>query len=555
MTASALTVWPFGGAAPLACDARGSYALQCWTDYVLISASALTLPRNLGKALPVGESGEHQVLVNFGDYVGELEVGGRALSVSTPKMDAEGFDALLRDITARCASLPFDYQSPTRIPYERTALDERDLLYHAFIYLRWALGAASPSLLEVLALVESDPHRTLVREAVERPLWEAQSASPALIQDALRSPDRWCELPPASRANATAFARRVAAACGRSALPATVREPHAHATFDTPENRFVRYFVEFLTELLDRVAECFRAGDGAAGPVEARFADEALALRQQIEPWRRRAFLEEVGPMRVFPASSQVLQRRSGYRELLEHYLALILAARFPISGADLTRLMEAKEASKLYEYWTFFEMADLVRLLAGEPLEASTIVRNDEFTAYVPENEIRIRYPGEVELAYNRSFGGNLRGSYSVTLRPDITLDVGDVRHFFDAKFRVERKAAVTTSSDEAEDQAIAAALPSGWFKAADICKMHTYREAIRGSSAVDVKPVATVWVLYPGSEFRFFDEERGRLYELPEDITPQGVGAIPVAPGDDSVILAELLGRLLRPLHTKAV
>jgi len=147
------------------------------------------------------------------------------------------------------------------------------------------------------------------------------------------------------------------------------------------------------------------------------------------------------------------------------------------------------------------------------------------------------------------------LRGSYSVTLRPDITLDVGDVRHFFDAKFRVERKAAVTTSSDEAEDQAIAAALPSGWFKAADICKMHTYREAIRGSSAVDVKPVATVWVLYPGSEFRFFDEERGRLYELPEDITPQGVGAIPVAPGDDSVILAELLGRLLRPLHTKAV
>ena len=52
---------------------------------------------------------------------------------------------LLREITARCASLPFDYQSPTLIPYERTALDERDLLYHAFVYLRWACGGPPPA--------------------------------------------------------------------------------------------------------------------------------------------------------------------------------------------------------------------------------------------------------------------------------------------------------------------------------------------------------------------------------------------------------------------------
>ncbi len=135
--------------------------------------------------------------------------------------------------------------------------------------------------------------------------------------------------------------------------------------------------------------------------------------------------------MQVFPASSQVLQRRSGYRELLEHYLALVLAARYPISGADLARLLEAKEASLLYEYWTFFVAADVLRDLIGEPLEAQTLVRSDDFSATVPENEIRLRYPGNVELAYNRSFGGNRRGSYSVTLRPDITLDVGAARHF----------------------------------------------------------------------------------------------------------------------------
>ena len=173
-------------------------------------------------------------------------------------------------------------------------------------------------------------------------------------------------------------------------MPASVREPRARATYDTPENRFVRYFLEFVTELLDRAAERFRALGWGAGLLEAQLAEQAGLLRRQIEPWRRRAFLEDVGPMRVFPASSQVLQRRSGYRELLEHYLALVLAARYPISGADLARLLEAKEASLLYEYWTFFEAADILRELLGEPLEAQTLVRSDD----LPDDRARERDP-----------------------------------------------------------------------------------------------------------------------------------------------------------------
>ena len=57
---------------------------------------------------------------------------------------------------------------------------------------------------------------------------------------------------------------------------------------------------------------------------------------------------------------------------------------------------------------------------------------------------------------------------------------------------------------------------MPKGWFNAEDIRKMHTYREAIRGSGT-DAKPVASVWVLYPGIETVFFDQERGRLAGSP--------------------------------------
>jgi hypothetical protein len=543
-----VTVWALDASEPLACDEHGCYDIACWCDYVIVSTEELTLPRGVGQRLPKRESGEHQLLVNFDDYVGELDLGTCRLHVRTSKLDADGFDALLREITARCATLPFDYQSPTLIPYERTALDERDLLYHAFTYLRWAIESASPSLLEVLALVESDPHRSLVRETAEHPVWEVRSASPATLQQALCDMSHWCDVPNGSRAAETALARRLRGAVGRSALPERVREPVARTTFDTPENRFVRYFLEFVTELLDRASERFRDWDGVAGLLEAQLAEGARSLRRQIEPWRRRAFLEGVGEMHVFPASSQVLQRRSGYRELLEHYLALVLAARYPISGKDLVRLLEAKEASLLYEYWTFFEVADILRELVGEPLEAQTLVRSDDLRTTVPENEIRLRYPGDVELAYNRSFGGNLRGSYSVTLRPDITLDVGAVRHFLDAKFRVERRSTPLSRDEAADELASAAALPSGWFKAEDIRKMHTYREAIRGASVDEAPSAATVWVLYPGTETVFFDEERGRMRGLPEDpASLRGVGALPLVPGEEPVELASLLRGLV--------
>ena len=545
MTA-ALAIWPLEGSHVVACDESGSYALDCWTDYLLVSTEQLELPANLGKTLPRRESGEHQALVNFADYVGELNIGGSRLRVSTPKLDAEGFDALLRDITARCASLPFDFRSPTFIPYERAALDERDLLYHAFVYLRWAMWWAKPNLVEVLATIESDPHRMLVRETIDSPLWAVRSVGPAMLEDALRSAGRWQELPTGSQAAQFPLARRVAGLCGRAAVPTSLREHVAKTTLDTPENRFVRYFVEFLGELLDRLVE--RLGRG--GVVEKRIVAEATTLRRELGERTHRGFLREVGTMTVFPASSQVLQRRSGYRELLSHYLALMLAARYPISGADLTRLMESKQASLLYEYWTFFEMADLLRALVGEPLEATTLVRSDELTTQVPENEIRIRYPGDIELAYNRSFAGNLGGSYSVTLRPDITLDVGETRHFFDAKFRVERPPAPAASIDEAEELAVAASLPKGWFKAEDVRKMHTYREAIGGCPGAKAMPVGSVWVLYPGTEFVYFDQHQGRLHHLPESATrPQGVGAIPLAPGEGSGELESVVARLLQP------
>ena len=71
-----------------------------------------------------------------------------------------------------------------------------------------------------------------------------------------------------------------------------------------------------------------------------------------------------------------------------------------------------------------------------------------------------------------------------------------------------------------------------AGTFKRGDIYKMHAYRDAIPDARSV--------WILYPGGEFRFFAHPGDNFLSGQEVISSleglsrwlQGVGAIPVGP-----------------------
>jgi hypothetical protein len=501
----------------------------------------LELPDGLARRLSQPEDAEQRYLVNFGDYIGRMSLPGMELLVTSNKLNADGFDRLLQDISGHCAALPFDFNSPTFIPYERECLDEPDLLYHAFVYLRWALWSASPSLAELMALVERDPHRALVRHDVERPAWEARDVTPRALELACGRPEGWRRVTRQSDGGALSVRGAAPGPRRTSHLPIELLQVEAAASFDTPENRFLRYFIEMIRELGERVAERF-AVEGAQHRLrDARLANDAERMRQVTAEWMMAPFLSTVGRLRYFPSSSQVLEHRVGYRELLRHYLAIILATRYPIEARDLQLIMESKSASLLYEYWTFFTLADALRPLLGDPVQATQMSAEAGDSLYCRQG-VSIRYGDDTELTYNRSFRGNGHGSYSVALRPDITLRRGSMLHLFDAKFRVDR-----FSEPEAEDRDVEAeqerlTTQAGWFKHADIHKMHAYRDAIvscRGSYSV-----STVWVLYPGTEFVFYDVAVGRVTALgPSDSEMSGVGAIPLTPGQDMTKLMETL------------
>ena len=131
--------------------------------------------------------------------------------------------------------------------------------------------------------------------------------------------------------------------------------------------------------------------------------------------------------------------------------------------------------------------------------------------------------------------------------------LKLGDALHLFDAKFRVDRwdipgdESQQELEAIEADDRAGVAS--KGWWKNADIHKMHAYKDALRSGGA----KAATVWVLYPGSEFVFYDEGGAKL-SSPQDLGPasSGVGAIPATPVGSSA--GSQCGAVLARLITQA-
>ena len=161
----------------------------------------------------------------------------------------------------------------------------------------------------------------------------------------------------------------------------------------------------------------------------------------------------------------------------------------------------------------------------------------------------ITIDFPQDATLSYNRSYGGNLAGSYSVTLRPDVTLAVGDELHLLDANFRLQSIGAATIDSAADDDEVQVVGLRQ-WttFQPSDVHKMHAYKDALGAQRGQQRQEVRSVWALCPGGATAFFSETAGRVGVVPhrrEDMI--GVGALPMQPGREPEELRRALGSML--------
>ena len=459
------------------------------------------------------------------------------------------FQVLLNEVAEFLTELLLQYDSPVSVAFDLT--DARTANLAAVLFqMRYVM--AEDNLPLAVEEMLSQVHATLATETSMRAITEVEEPSVEVLVNSLE-----VSLFEAGGPLARLF---------RGYTPREMPVDEVTEIIDTPENRYVKHFLEEGALLAQWLTTNLKEQGKVAAAREA--AGWVLHLQELLahDTWR------DVGIMRQFPSNSQVLLKRRGYKDLLRFDLALRLSLTLPWSqGEKLAEGLtgDIRPVSELYEYWCFF----LLRLLLAEICQAE-LPDNGSFLAFTHEGLqvqlvkgkrscVTFMYRQEVTktvkvaLYYNRRFlrpSRNLllwEGSYTASFAPDysisITVTEGAAvqKHWlhFDAKYRLEPAEVVQILHDSGEDvMADADDDEIGYeqeisrlHRREDLFKMHTYRDGILGTRGA--------YILFPGdgSGLRmggrmqnFFVRHPSAFRGLADYAFPS-VGAFDLCPGRD--------------------
>ncbi|CAE6887827.1 DUF2357 domain-containing protein [Paraburkholderia domus] len=502
-------------------DERVKYALSFPEGCSLRVAQRL---RELGGSLVSSDIG----LLSFGNFVGRAELAGATIEVTSSKIGSDGVSRVLQEISDLASSLVFGWKTPTGFEASVTDNSRSPVPYHQLQFLRRVMmeGRAGERLQDWLAVIERNPTR---RFEPERPVVSAERVrrlDHRAVQSIFSRLDRLSPVP----ADAAVASSKLAQALTfgtppQRHFPAAIAAPRGRLSFDTPENAFVKHVLGECLALVYRFADYPKLHDS--------LRDDCRQMVSMLEQAADASCLTEAGRLIGFRAPSQALAKTDGYREVFAFWNALTSHVSLPRTPAETSRLLEGRDMATLYEYWVFLKVLEAASAVSGLRPEGPPTIRRDDLGESLAVGLSSGLGPA-ITVRYNPSYT-RLRGTaYSTPLRPDVILEINGQRHAFDAKYRLDR---VDIDEDE-EDDGVAT------YKRADLYKMHTYRDAIAS--------LRTAFVVYPGSEFVFF-ERAGAKRILPSGLgLTDGVGALPLRPADSDP--ARNLRDLLKVLITQS-
>lgn len=479
-------------------------------------------------------------------YVGSLKIeilrNGEETGVVTLEIVSvktgyrNDYRRMLEEITVRCADLLLKQSSVINQSFTVDATRDPQTLYQRFAFVDSLIR--SGHFADALHRINSMPVRRWEEMEEQRDICNIRRAGRSVIRQTVSAGNR--TVLPSGHSLSGQF----------SSLPGKVNVRGKTETTDVPENRFIHYVLETFMQFCLSVYNHPQAG--------SRLKHDAWASSEILARYLSLPVLKGTSSLDFLPLHSPALQRREGYREVLQAYLMFDMAASLVWQGGDDVYKGGKRDVARLYEYWLFFKLLDLLEEVFGiKPREISDIIeatdRNGEHLLELKLKSGRqLMIDGtfstnnrnlHIEFYYNRTFSDSSRypdgGSWTAKMRPDYTLSIRPegltaeeaekreliVHIHFDAKYRVDNTKALFPEEidldEEKEEQT------RGNYKRADLLKMHAYKDAIRRT--------AGAYVLYPGDGKRAF-----RSFH---EILP-GLGAFAVSPvHDDHTVLKEFL------------
>jgi hypothetical protein len=475
------------------------------------------------------------------EYKIALEVLATKFDTKLDKSYRENYRFMLKDITDKCTELLMQINSPVEQNFETDFSRDNETIYQRFSFIN--------------AIIQNKDFEEAVLKIIASPKtnWDTEEE----VVD-IRRIKRFNN---AATKQITSGSSRIPLQtshplykAGIQSIPNKINSFRKIEHTDTPENRFIKHALEVFLRFAEDCQQYFK-DKGYSRP-----SIEASNLVTKLDGYLSQSFFKDISRPTSLKLNSPVLQRKSGYREVLSTWLQFDLAAKLVWKGGDDVYKAGKRDIATLYEYWLFFTLYDLFKskfkikdiehdeqsynhLIEPTKDGLNVMVKQGKHTAlygdFITENRAL-----KVKFSYNRSFKGGTKytdeqaGSYTTTLRPDYTLSVWPamlkekeaekqeliVHIHFDAKYKVTQFQIQTSIDNDLIEQEENNER-KGIYKNADLLKMHAYKDAIRRSGGA--------YVLYPGTEKK---EIRGFHEIIP------GLGAFSINPTGQNNDISEL-------------
>ena len=485
--------------------------------------------------------------LNFRSYVGKSFLDVRKEGMNSIKIPIEvrskkidyfsQYSAMIADLSQHSLSLIFEVNSPL---YQEFELDykQKETYYEDFMFLEYLFRQENlPSIFEYLS---KNLHSQLKNRTETVPISFASNVNQHTLKNIISKPNKLVKVD-----STLEIAEKL-----NGYLPYEIEQTKHEDVIDIPENRFFKYFLELIRDLVEKLYESSKEG---------YIQDKLLYFKDEIGYYLSSKFFNHISAMEYVPFNSQILHKKEGYREIFQYFLMLEFS--FRLSWNEINNQFKGfeKKLSELYEYWCYFKLLKVLNDLSVRKISFEDVFRinNDNWSISIKKGVnsrkrfvlILYGYEIEIELFYNLRFSdGSKYRSYSLAFKPDYTLlvTINGITSYihFDAKYRSELeivdfydKIVSDAQLNEEIDKRDSLEEKEAVFKDGDIYKMHTYKDSILMTEGS--------YVLYPGNKTKQFFES---------DTVIPSVGAFSLTPGNDDmdennlgVFIKEVLKTLL--------
>ena len=457
-----------------------------------------------------------------GIYVGSMSLVIRdiELDCEVAKVDVEiksvkaeyrtDYRKMLEDITAYYTDLVLLQGSPVTQKLEIDNDTPQQTLYQRYAFVRSIVE--SSAFQEAINKIVASPVRKWEETIVERDVSNVKRLSRRNMHQIASSRDRI----PVYNGDEIGLPH------GLNSVPRTLTVAYKRDTLDNQENQFVKFVLRSFSSFCSELSGKKNAND--------RLKAEIDKTMDVLNGHLSTLFFKQVSMPSQLNLNSPVLQRKEGYREILQAWLMFDLAAKLSWKGGDNVYEAGKRNVAVLYEYWVFFKLLEVIsRVFDIDPVSVNKLVKTDadRINLEIQQGKMTMiegLYDAgsrkfNVRFYYNRTFAHTREdeeldksGSWTMNMRPDYTLSIwpGEismeqaeredliVHIHFDAKYRVNK---IDLGEDDAmSEEEISEDLlneqqeqEEGIYKRADLLKMHAYKDAIRRTSGA--------YILYPGT------------------------------------------------------